>query len=204
MRITIYSTSGKIVKSRIENNNSENQELAYIYHSDRIIKKSPGKDFIYNLKNGRISKAIIGASELRFKYSDDYLTEIKRISGDEITQAVLVWDSNNVVEVHTDDNYLGDNTMLIHPSEQSNSIGIIPSLLKSEFNHEIDFALMSAGYFGKCDKLLPDIISYCFDENGTSDILQVNLLYNFDSQNQITIQSNQCPDDSITIEFVRR
>lgn len=204
MKITIYSTSGKIIKSLIEDNNSESLNVTYTYHSDRIIKKTSGKDFIYILKNGRITKAKIGDSQLRFKYSNDYLTEIERTSGDEITKTTLIWDAGNVIEIHTDDNYLGNSTMQINYGKPSNTIGIIPSLLKSEFNHEIDFALMSAGYFGKYDEHFPDTISCRFGDNDTSDILQIRLSYIFDSRNRITIQSDQSKDDRFTIEFVRR
>ena len=200
----IYSPQGHILKYDVTNKYAETQHITYSYLKNRIIKNVSGATYLYSLANGKVSQAKIGESLLTFKYSGDRLIEIERISGDEITKAVLVWDTGNVIEIHTDDNYLGDNTMLIHPSKQSNPIGIIPSLLKSEFHHEIDFALMSAGYFGKCDKLLPETISYYFGENDTSDILQVNLSYNFDSQNRVTIQSHQSSDDSITIEFVRR
>ncbi|WP_297068199.1 DUF4595 domain-containing protein [uncultured Duncaniella sp.] len=157
---------------------------------------------IYNLKNGKISTVKIGESLLTFKYKDERLTEIERITGDEETKALIKWKDGNIAAIHTDDNYLGNTRILLNPSNRPNTIGIIPSLLATEFTHEIDLAMMISGYFGKCDEYLPRSLTYCFDENDADDILQEAISYNFDSHNQIIIQLDQNKDNAVSIKFI--
>ncbi len=202
MKITIYSIADKIVKSHIITGISENFEATYNYNSDKIIKNISGKEYIYNLKNGKISTVKIGESLLTFKYTDERLTEIERITGAEETKALIKWKDGNVAAIHTDDNYLGNTVILLNPSNRPNTIGIIPSLLATEFTHEIDLAMMISGYFGKCDEYLPRSLTYCFDENDADDILQEAISYNFDSHNQIIIQLDQNKDNAVSIKFI--